>query len=137
EDTLTQLIQQYTSDSPDEDVLKDIQPLVDEHFCYDTVEDIVDSLGKDKSDSAQKVKETLLTKSPVSLKVTLKQLVDVQGRSCADSLARDLAIGGHFIEHPDFLEGVPSVLIDKDHAPNYRFKTLEDVSKNQLQKFIA
>src|SRR5699024_8939377 len=76
EDTLTQLIQQYTSDSPDEDVLKDIQPLVDEHFCYNTVEDIVDSLEKDKSDSAQKVKETLLTKSPVSLKVTLKQLVD-------------------------------------------------------------
>src|SRR5699024_5801558 len=70
EDTLTQLIQQYTSDSPDEDVLKDIQPLVDEHFCYNTVEDIVDSLEKDKSDSAQKVKETLLTKSPVSLKVT-------------------------------------------------------------------
>src|SRR5699024_10351935 len=35
EDTLTQLTQQYTSDSPDEDVLKDMQPLVDEHFCYD------------------------------------------------------------------------------------------------------
>src|SRR5699024_4856641 len=38
EDTLTQLTQQYTSDSPDEDVLKDMQPLVDEHFCYDKVE---------------------------------------------------------------------------------------------------
>src|SRR5690625_1767923 len=137
EDTLTQLIQEYTSDSPDEDVLKDIQPLVDEHFCYNTVEDIVDSLEKDKSDSAQKVKETLLTKSPVSLKVTLKQLVDGQGLSFADCLARDLTIAGHFMEHPDFLEGVRSVLIDKDHAPNYRFKTLEDVSKNQVQNFFA
>src|SRR5699024_9898182 len=78
EHTLTQLIQQYTSDSPDEDVLKDIQPLVDEHLCYNTVEDIVDLLEKDKSNSAQKVKETLLTKSPVSLTVTLTQLEDEQ-----------------------------------------------------------
>lgn len=137
EDTLTQLIQQYTSDSPDEDMLKDIQPLIDEHFRYDTVEDIVDSLEKDDSDASQKMKDTLLTKSPVSLKVTLKQLVDGQGLSFADCLARDLTIAGHFMEHPDFLEGVRSVLIDKDHAPNYRFKTLKDVSENQTQEFFA
>src|SRR5699024_4095819 len=137
EATLTQLTQQYTSDSPDEDVLKDMQPLVDEHFCYDKVEDIVDSLEKDKSDSAQKVKENLLTKSPVSLKVTLKQLVDGQGLSFADCLARDLTIAGHCMEHPDFIEGVRSVLIDKYYNPDYRYKTLEYVAENQLQNFFA
>src|SRR5699024_11278693 len=51
--------------------------------------------------------------SPFSLKVTLNHLVDGRGFSFADFLARDLTIAGHFMEHPDFLEGVRSVLMIK------------------------
>lgn len=49
---------------------------INSHFAFDTIEGIIQSLEKDQSPFAQTTKEKLLSKSPVSLKVTLKQFID-------------------------------------------------------------
>lgn len=136
QDTLQNLIHKYTSEPIEEGVLNDIQPKIDEHLRFNTIEQIVASLEADGSEFTEKVRKTILEKSPMSLKVTLKQLIDGQGWSFADCLEQDLTIANNFMENPDFLEGVRSVLIDKDHTPDYKFKTLRDVTEEQVQQFF-
>ena len=37
----------------------------------------------------------------------------------------------------DFLEGVRAMLIDKDHAPNWKYKTFDDVNDDIIAHMLA
>ena len=65
---------------------------INSHFAFDTIEEIIHSLEKDQSSFALKAKETLLSKSPISLKVTLKQFIDGQDKSVEECFATDLVL---------------------------------------------
>lgn len=136
EATLQQLIAAYVATPPEKDALKGIQAEVDEHFRFESVEEIVASLEKGGSHFAKETAETLQSKSPLSLKVTLKQLLDGEEKTFAECLDTDLVLARNFMDNPDFHEGVRSVLIDKDHTPNYRYKKLNDVSGELVQDFF-
>lgn len=135
-DTLQQVIQEHTSESQLTNHLEKHQSEIDEHFRFDTMEEIVASLKNGGSDFASETAETLLSKSPISLKVTLEQLIKGKEKSFAECLETDLVLANNFMENPDFLEGVRSVLIDKDHAPNYKYKALSDVSEEKVNEFF-
>lgn len=136
EDTLQELIDKYTSAVTVKNNLQAIQPEIDEHFRFDTVEAIIASLKKGTSSFASETAQTLLSKSPLSLKVTLKQLMEGKGKSFAACLETDLVLANNFMDNPDFFEGVRSVLIDKDHTPNYQYKALRDVSDTLVNQFF-
>ena len=87
---------------------------INSHFAFDTIEEIIHSLEKDQSSFSLKAKETLLSKSPISLKVTLKQFIDGQNKSVEECFATDLVLAKNFMRHEDFFEGVRSVVVDKD-----------------------
>ncbi|MBM7598848.1 enoyl-CoA hydratase/carnithine racemase [Virgibacillus halotolerans] len=135
EDILQQHLDSYTDHPGTEGKLADLQTQIDQHFSYDTVEAIVDSLTTDTSEFAVKTKEMLLTKSPVSLKVTLEQLIRGKG-TLAACLQTDYILAKHFMRHDDFFEGVRSVLIDKDQNPQYKYKQLADVSDAFVDTFF-
>lgn len=116
--------------------IEPFQQDIDRHFQYNTVEEIIASLKEDSTDFAKETKKILLTKSPVSLKVTLKQIIDGKNQSLADCLATDLILAKNFMKHPDFFEGVRSVIIDKDQKPNYQYDSLESVSTQFVNGFF-
>lgn len=116
--------------------IEPFQQDIDRHFQYTTVEEIIDSLKEDPTDFAQETKKILLSKSPVSLKVTLKQIIDGKDQSFANCLATDLILAKNFMTHPDFFEGVRSVIIDKDQKPNYQYDSLESVSASFVERFF-
>lgn len=109
---------------------------INEHFQYETVEQIVDSLQKDESDFAKETAQLLTSLSPVSLKVTLQLLIWAQGKTIEQCLGQDISIAKRFMKVEDFFEGVRSVLIDKDRNPSYKYKSLEEVSDNFVQSFF-
>lgn len=136
EDILQQHLDSYTDRPEVEKKLANLQTKIDQHFSYDTVEEIVDSLATDTSEFAVKTKKILLAKSPVSLKVTLEQLIRGTGKTFTACLQTDYILAKHFMRHDDFFEGVRSVVIDKDQKPQYKYKQLADVSEELVDAFF-
>src|SRR5699024_6998743 len=97
-ENLTQLVESFAEKrkTPAEN-LEELQEKIDQHFKYDTVEEIIKSLESDSSDFAQKTKENMLSKSPVSLKVTLKQLKKGKRKTIGEMLVNDYTIGNNAI----------------------------------------
>jgi enoyl-CoA hydratase len=111
---------------------------IDRLFAHDTVEAIFEALEADGSDWALAQLAGLKTKSPQSLKVTLRQLR--AGRAMTDFaevMAMEYRLGGRVARSHDFQEGVRAVIVDKDNAPKWSPATLEGVSDADLDALFA
>ncbi|MGN7469092.1 enoyl-CoA hydratase/isomerase family protein [Brevibacillus sp. SAFN-007a] len=133
---LDPLIQAYAETPAGEGQLAALRESIDRHFAFATIEEILASLEAEESEFAAKTKAAILEKSPSSLKVTLKQLVDGENKTREECFATDLVLAQNFMRHPDFFEGVRSVLIDRDRSPRYTYRTLGDVSEELVERFF-
>ncbi len=136
EETMHNLLDNYQKDVKKESLLQRYEEKINEHFQYDTVEQIIDSLDQDDSSFAQETKKLLTSLSPISLKVTLELLRWAEGKTMDQCLTQDISVSQRFLAIDDFYEGARSVLIDKDRQPSYRFQTLEEVSDDLVQSFF-
>jgi len=41
------------------------------------------------------------------------------------------------MEGSDFFEGVKTVLVDKNHIPNWQFKSLDKVSREEVERYFS
>ncbi|SFK31861.1 Enoyl-CoA hydratase/isomerase [Halobacillus dabanensis] len=137
EGALQSAIQKFASPPPEDSGLRLVQEEIDNHFSNTSVEGIVQSLDQSATPFTEKTRESILSKSPCSLKVTLQQLKDGEGKSIRECLDRDFTIAKNFLLHDDFYEGIRSVLIDKDHRPDYRYKRLSDVDDRLVERFFT
>ena len=113
-------------------------PAIERLFAFDTVEAIFAALEADGSDWALAQLATLKTKSPQSLKVTLRQLrTGAALTSFADNMAMEYALGGRVVRTHDFQEGVRAVIVDKDNAPKWSPADLSGVSDAELDRLFA
>lgn len=119
-----------------EATLAPIQADIDHYFHADTVEGIVEKLESGDGAFATETRETLLSKSPVSEKVTLKHMIDSENKSLAETLEMDLVIALRFLELDDFYKGVEAVIFKKNQSPDYTYKRLEDVSDAMVGRFF-
>ncbi|GED02270.1 enoyl-CoA hydratase/isomerase family protein [Bacillus atrophaeus] len=136
EERLDQMIGECKAEPPQESKLALYQKAIDHHFRYDTLEEILQSLESEGSDFSVNVKKLLLSKSPFSLKITLKQLIDGKHKTLEECFATDLVLAKNFLKHNDFFEGVRSVLIDRDQSPNYEYQHVSDVTDEAVNQFF-
>lgn len=130
-----QCIKEYTVTSFDNEISQ-IKPLIDVCFSQPTVDLIVDSLMKRDGIWAEGVYNTLMQKSPLSLKITLTQLQKAKGISLAECLKMDFDLVAHFMRDSDFYEGVRSLLIVKDKKPNWKPSRLDLVSDSLIVNYF-
>ncbi|ASB89039.1 enoyl-CoA hydratase/isomerase family protein [Bacillus sonorensis] len=135
-ETLEQMIKEFQAEPPQESKLAPDQDAIDHHFRFDTLEEILQSLENEGSGFSVNVKKLLLSKSPFSLKVALKQLVDGKQKTMEECFATDLLLAKNFLRHKDFFEGVRSVLIDRDQSPNYEYQHVSDVTDDEVNQFF-
>lgn len=111
---------------------------IDRLFGFDTVEEIFAALQADGSEWALAQLEVLKTKSPQSLKVSLRQMRIGAGlKSFAENMAMEYRLGGRIVSTHDFQEGVRAVIVDKDNTPKWRPGTLAEVDEAAVEGFFA
>ena len=93
--------------------------------------------GTEIIDWAKKTQKTILQRSPTSVRVTYKQLRESPSWSIAETFIRERGIAGRFMEHPDFVEGVSALLIDKPRrTPNWNPSSLKEVTASTVKEFF-
>lgn len=111
--------------------------LIDRLFAFDTVEAIFAALERDGSDFAARALGILRTKSPLSLKVTLRLLrLGRRETSLEACLEREFAATAAVLRSHDFYEGVRAAVVDKDRNPRWRPAQLADVTEEDVAAFF-
>lgn len=134
---LTELIQQYMETPEAEAPFHLLQEKINQHFGFETLEEILASLEKSEGQWEKETRKILLEKSPLSLKVTLSQLQKGKTMSLSDCFKMEMALSMNFMNNEDFYEGVRSVLVDKDRSPKWKYNVLEHISEDQVASFFA
>jgi enoyl-CoA hydratase len=110
--------------------------VIDRCFGHDTVEGIIAALEKEGGAWAHQVRATLLQKSPMSLKVTLRELREAASLDFEDCMVMEYRLVQAFMADRDFFEGVRAVLIDKDNKPNWQPARLADVTPAMVDAYF-
>ena len=113
------------------------QKALDAYFEHGSVEEIVAAL-KAGSSWAQEQAQVLAAKSPTSMKVSLRELRQAREQpSFAAEIVLEYRLACRIISTSDFQEGVRAMVIDKDNAPDWRPRRLEDVTETMLDALFA
>jgi enoyl-CoA hydratase len=111
---------------------------IDRLFASDLLEDIFAALEADSGDWAQQQLSTLRTKSPQTMKVSLRLLQEgAMMPTFEDEMRQEYAVGAHVVQRHDFLEGVRAVIVDKDNAPQWDPPTPEGVTDHVIDQIFA
>ncbi|WP_332639614.1 enoyl-CoA hydratase/isomerase family protein [Brevundimonas sp.] len=111
---------------------------IDRLFAFDTVEAIFAALEAEGSEWALAQLAILKTKSPQSMKVTLRQLrTGATLATFADNMAMEYRLGGRVVRSHDFQEGVRAVIVDKDNTPNWSPAGLAGVTDAVVEALFA
>ncbi len=111
-----------------------------EHFnsCFNTdsfyqLMENIHQVGDDSLHDIQMLCEKLC---PLSMIVTFEQIRLAQHFSVQQALVQDFMLLQHFLEHPDFYEGVRAMLIDKDKRPQWSYSDWMSVPYSVVQKIF-
>jgi enoyl-CoA hydratase len=118
--------------------------MIDHCFAGDTVETILAALELETSRGetgdaawAAETRALLLTKSPTSLRITLRQLIRGQGFDLAEALKLEYRMTQHVMAAHDFYEGIRAVLVDKDQKPRWQPPSLAEIDDNAAEAYFA
>lgn len=111
---------------------------IDRLFASDRLEDILAALDADGGAFAAATRETLATKSPQTMKISLRLLHDgARMATFFDEMRQEYAVGCRVVQRHDFLEGVRAVIVDKDNAPRWNPATADGVSDHLIDQIFA
>ncbi|HVY54004.1 MAG TPA: enoyl-CoA hydratase/isomerase family protein [Gammaproteobacteria bacterium] len=116
--------------------LKQLYPSIDQHFAKDSIEKIITSLQKTGDRWCIETIKELNSKSPTSLKVTLRLLKDAFEHNFDQCLQTEYRLMCHLTQGPDFYEGIRALLIDKDYQPKWQPIDINNISEETIQNYF-
>jgi enoyl-CoA hydratase len=126
------------ADVPADDTIFDHADAIDRLFAGDSVEAILAALAADGGEWAQAQLATLRTKSPESMKVSLRLIREGRTRATfASEMRQEFAIGARVAMRHDFIEGVRALIVDKDNAPHWQPATPEEITDATIDAIFA
>jgi enoyl-CoA hydratase len=120
-----------------------LRPAIDRVFAGDTLAAILAALGEEERAGgafaawAAETRATLLSKSPTSLAITLRQLTLGRGFDLEAALALEYRLTRHVMAAHDFYEGVRAMLIDRDKQPRWRPAGLSEIDVDGVADYFA
>ena len=139
-DKVTSVINSLSSNPKTEDsVLLAHEEIIKDAFSFDKIEDIFErceTLSKLNNKFFNTQFEELKHKSPTSLKISLKQILEASQMSLKDELIMEYRMVQKCLKIGDFFEGVRAMLVDKDRKPNWSPSSLNDVDESRVDEFF-
>ncbi|MGA2792183.1 MAG: 3-hydroxyisobutyryl-CoA hydrolase [Roseiarcus sp.] len=114
--------------------------LIENCFGFSTLTQIVAALGAAAgagSAFAKAAQEAMLTKSPTSQAIALRQMEMGRALSFEEAMILEFRIVSRICRGHDFYEGVRAVIIDKDNRPRWRPAAVDAVSKAAVDAYFA
>jgi enoyl-CoA hydratase len=116
---------------------------IDRLFSGDRVEEIMTALeheaisGSSDAGFAGATVSAMRGKSPVSLKIALRQVRGGRDWSFTDCMRTEFRIVSRIIFGHDFYEGVRAVIIDKDNGPRWNPDRIAQVPDDAVERYFA
>ncbi|WP_149540848.1 enoyl-CoA hydratase/isomerase family protein [Siccirubricoccus phaeus] len=127
------VVAQFT-ETPPEASFAPHRAAIDRCFSQDSVAGILAALEAEGTAWAAEQVKVLRRMSPTSLAVSLLLLRRGAGASLDECLAMELALTRSVVnKHPDFREGVRSVLVDKDGTPSWTPARVEELDPAAIE----
>ena len=123
--------------------LAELRPAIDQCFAGHSIEEILAGLAAEVASGgasagwAAETRADLMTKSPTSLKITLRQLIVGRDYDLEAALVLEYRLTQHVMAGHDFYEGVRAALIDKDQQPRWQPATLAEVSDTMVDAYFS
>jgi enoyl-CoA hydratase len=117
--------------------LPPLQAAIDHCFAGASVEAIVDALEREAGGWAKVALAAMARASPLSLKITFRQLVLGRGVHLEAALALEYRLTQHVMAGHDFFEGIRALLVDKDQKPRWEPASLAAVSEAEVESYFA
>lgn len=129
-------------------IFGDLRKTIDRVFHVEqpSIKTIIESLEKVQNDSsapalqkwAERTINTINSRSPTSVAVTLQQMRVGRQWSIRQTFQREYDIASQFMAHPDFVEGVTARLIKRTkERPNWNPNTIADVKTKDVDAFFT
>ncbi|MDK2766495.1 MAG: enoyl-CoA hydratase/isomerase family protein [Sphingomonas sp.] len=115
-----------------------LRDAIDRLFASDRLEDIIAALEADPGEWAMQQRADIAGKSPQSMKVSLKLLLDgATMPTFEDEMRQEYAVATRVVQRHDFIEGVRALIIDKDNHPRWDPATPDGVSDHLIDQIFA
>lgn len=105
-------------------------------FAKNSVEEIIQALESIGSEWCHHTADIIKTKSPLSLKVTLRELQQGEQLDFDACMKMEDCLLLHFLKSYDLFEGIRAAVIDKDRAPRWEPKLLSAVSTDAVLRYF-
>jgi enoyl-CoA hydratase/carnithine racemase len=105
-------------------------------FKPDSAKAILDRLAASKSEFAAKTLKMLGNMSPLSLCVVFEQIIRGSKMDVKEVFEMEYGISQGYMNHTEFFEGVRAKLVDKTNEPNWKFKSVDDVPRSEVEYFF-
>ena len=110
---------------------------IDRCFGVDSVEAILRQLQAEDSDWSREILATLRQMSPASVLWSFELVCRGARSTLAQALQTELALTRTVTRHPDYLEGVRAMVVDKDRKPRWSAARVEDVDPAETAAMFA
>lgn len=121
--------------------LKAFRPAIDEYFSLPDMQSVREALLSETrpglQDWAEETVKLIDSRSPLAMSVTLELLRRGRALSLNACFELELHLGRQWFAKGDIMEGVRSLLIDKDKCPRWNPPTLEATSVEKVRDFFA
>lgn len=121
--------------------LQPLRPLIQQHFSFNSLAEIVDSLSKEPNPEhqgwANATLDTLRSRSPMAMAGTLELLRRGRQLSLADCFRLEFHLDCQWFDKGDFMEGVRALIIDKDKNPQWNPSCIEELQQEQTDALFA
>lgn len=118
-----------------------VRAAVERHFGQPGVAQILASLSGETDPAlrpwVERTLKLLAQRSPLMLCVTFEQLQRGRRLGLEACFEMERTMMAHSFAHGDTLEGIRALLIDKDHAPRWQHRSVDEVGRAEVEAFFG